>query len=1478
MTLHNVVDVSGKSLTAQHPDQNIARHQSVNKSLNAQHFLAFPESLFGRFSQQKRLLNAWKQAIKGKQIVSIAGPSGSGKTALVNSIGRHIRKKHFRFATGKFDQIHHHSPYGAITPAIDSVISWILSRNQKEFEQWKAKLASALKDDAWLLIDIFADLELIIGPQPVGSSLSPIEEKNRFSYLFKQFFQALTDPKYPLLLFIDDLQWADAASMELISTICHADAVHSILFVGAYRDKEITDDHPWLKLLRELEQKGFATAQLTLPPLKKIHINQFLNQTLNCSRQEATELSEALLKKTGGLPMDIRQMLLSLEDSKLLSYVADTSCWQWNMTGINQLPADKNAAELIARRIQRLDTRVVDILLTAACMGSHFNLAKLGCYYELDIASLNDAINTAERAGIVIEIVSEQYDKSELAGHTAKTYAFAHDSIHKQLLHSIPEQQRRKRSGQIGVKLLAGLTSRSPTNDLLLVTSLLNFVPDTSRSPRHCLHYAKLNWRSGRIALQRAAYEPALAYFCKGIELLGQHVNPEEVKHASDPELLLRLYQGAAQAAFFTGRFEQMNRYIDYADHLVDEPLKKIKLYETRVCSLYARNMMDEAIDVALAFSHQLGVRIKKHPGKGDIILGLIKTHFLLRKKSVSDLAALPKMTDPKMLAALHILSCVTLSSFYARPELLPLIIFKSIELSLKYGNTDISAFGYAGYGFVLCGVLRKIDRGHQFGQLAYALLKKYQLKNMASRTKITVEGFINHWKKPVSQTLPVMLNAYKTGLETGDHQFAAISAAAYCSFSFHCGVQLQELQIKMNNFAESLKELKQDVALSDLNICRQSVLNLTTLNPEPWILKGPLHHLESDTPSLQQTHNHFGLFNQTYLSMYLCLLFNRYREAARFSHKALKLYDAAIALPESYNYLFYDSLIRLSLLPNSVERTRKKALRHIIKNQKKLAGWLHCNPVNIQHKYDLVQGLLHAHFLAHDKAEHNFAKAMTGARQADYLNDQALVAETIGRYYLSREDTEAARHYLCQAYRLYFKWGAVAKTSAIKRNYPPFTLNETSPAQPEYTKQRVINERRVDARELYAVLNASQSIANETRLSNVMTQLIECILDNSGCNKAVICFVDAGELKLQGMVTAMPKVTQILQNTPLTGQPTFAPQTILNYVQHSQQSIILGNAFQSEIFQIDPYITARPCLSVLCTPIITRNRVTGILYLENDQIENAFSEKHFRIVDILLSQAIVSIENSKLYESLHQEKEQKDAAHHEINAHKKLLRNMSTELAMVEERERKAIADDLHDSVTQTLALSILKLKKLGTSLASKQQKEIDTIIHQLDQTMTGVRSLTFQISPKILYDFGLVAALEWLADDIETRYGIEVSLINDINKQETLAHLSETATVTLYRAIRELLINVCKHAQTGLAIVQIGNTDTTLTIIVKDHGRGFGTVNRKRQGFGLISLQEHLQALGGNMRIDFVENAGSKVTISLPLKENQEHNDEAI
>ncbi len=1449
--------------------------------------LRIPETIFGRNKERQLIIDAWNSVkFKSvKQVVSLSGEPGVGKTGLIHNIFFERFNHEENAIWGKFDQAMHNTPYSVFITAFQTLIDRILGKNQKEFDIWKNTLKRVLGSNGQLVINIYPDLEKIIGPQPPVASLSPIAEKNRFDYVFKKFIGAFSNKNAPLILFIDDLQWADSASMEVIRSICLEEVICPLLLITAFREKEMPSSHGWNDLIKQMAENNVSRLHFHLSPLAPAQVSEIICKTLNITSDCAEELSETTLLKTRGNPQFIKDFLNFIYHKKLIWYDAAAATWKWNLNSIKMARISDSAAGIIKQHIRTLGGESQRLLKLAACLGNRFSLKTLIIGSGKDARQVQDLVEPLVREGIInLYKTVEDKDSNTKQKKNIYTeqilYSFSHDIIQQEALHLFDQFQLEKKQWQIGNRFLVYFNKKIPREYKSVTTDLLNAGSTQCRYEEEKLALARLNNECGKSALENIAYQAAYDYFHKGISLVQSSISNvnKSIVWGIDFSLSLSLYEGCAHAVFLLSRFDELDDLFRLMDENIADMIQKTFFYELKIGALFARNRMEEAIDLTLDFSSSLGIHFPQKTRKFHVIAAFLKTRILLFNKKADDLERLPLMTDPAKLAALRVINSAILAFHTVRPDLMALIVFKSIQLSVRYGITETCVFGYAGYGLTLCGRFNRIEEGISFGRLALRLVEKHRLKSIEARTNSVFQNFIIHWKDDLKNIREHLLNNYKIGLETGDHQFACICAYSFCSSGFFCGESLEILNSQLNKSKKIIQNLNNAIVLHSMNILLHAISQLTSDSRKSIEKIGDLKGIKTDLKKIVQSNDLMGLFNYYHLSMMMSYLFQKIDNAVDSANSARKHFDVIMGMVDSVNFIFYETLSRISFLEFCPASLKKSNLRQVKSNVKLFQKWADLSPGKFAHKLYLLKARLFELKNNSNKANRFYDLAVTSSGKTAYVHDRSVIMESAGRFYLRADETNKAGILLKQAYDNYLIWGAVAKANDMKLKYPPYLFQTDAPQNitEEQNGDRKIHKRLGDDMitsytvDIHTILKASQAIAKETQFDVLMDSLIRSILENSGASKAVLLMYSNNTLKMEVGAKVNPLKTEIMGSVPFDDSTQKLPVSIIHYVKRTDQSIILNNALQSDEFGQDPYVKKNRPISILCSPIYNKNMKAGMLYLENNFIQGTFSEERLKILNILISQAVVSIENAMLFKTLDREKIQKEAAVGEIKLQKRLIENMSSQIVMLEERERKALADDLHDSASQLLSICLLNLQQLKRELSQKQQHELESTHRLLKKALQEIRSITFQLSPKVLHEFGLTAAIDWLAEDLYVQTSLECTFFN---KLTTDIDLNETVNVTIYRAVRELLINIVKHAETMRAQITLSDENQMLRLTVEDGGRGFALDSQQfskdiqHNGYGLWRIKEKIHALNGSVSIGSHLGKGTRVTIRVPI-----------
>jgi len=1169
-----------------------------------------PQKLYGRDSEIETLLTAFKKASQGaSSMMLIAGYAGIGKSTLVQEIYKPITEKRGFFIAGKFNQFQRNTPYAGIVMAFRDLVDQLFTVDPERLAKWKEKILRAVGPNGQVVSQVIPEIEIIIGTQPPVPTLNPTATQNRFNYVFQNFIQLFCQPEHPLAIFLDDLQWADSASLKLMTLMM---AQNQYLFlIGAYRDNEVDANHPLMLSMSKLNIKT-----ITIPPLSLSHINQLIADALSSTLEETHPLAALVKRKTGGNPFFMGEFLKTLYIEELLNFNPKQGQWQWDLAQIQARNITDNVVELMTEKVHKLSEKTQHILKFAACIGNNFDLETLAIVSEKDAQETKADLWDALAEGLVLAL--------------EKTYKFAHDRVQRAIYSLIPEAQKQVLHWQIGQLLLKNTPHKEQR--VFAIVDQLNAGLELIKQPSERDEVADLNLLAGKKARASAAYQHAWDYFSVGLGLLSRDNNSWQTQY----DLALALHVEAAEAAYLSGQIEQMEQLLEVVLQQAKTLLDKIKAYEIKISSYLAQDKMLDAIETALPVLAQLGISLPQKTKKWQIILGLLQTKITLFGKPTEDLIDLPEMTDSTKQAAMRLLSSITSAAYIGKPELFPLLVFKQVNLSLKYGNTALSAYAYAAYGVILCGHVGDIEAGYQFGQLALALLERFDGREIKSKTLYVVNNFIRHWKEHAKETVKPMLMAYQSGLEVGDLEFAAYAVMGHPINSYVISQELAiiEREITAEYSSEIVRVLKQGSGWHLPEIYGQVFKNLMGQSDDPSCLSCERYDEHKMLNIYLESKNLSALGYFYCNKVTLSYLFKAYPQAVESATQAEKYLEGITGNMLVPLFHFYDSLARLAVFPDAQPPEQKHHLKKVAANQKKMKKWAHHAPMNHLHKFYLVEAE-RARVLGQEASEY-YGKAISLAHENKYLNEEALAHELAGQYYLAKEQNSLANEHLRHAHQAYSRWGAVAKVKDLEKRY------QQIPVQPGYerTEQRKPREEG-KTRELDSVLKA---IAGEIELARLLEKLITILIENAGAQRACLILDKNGQWVIEAEGTN-DKLT-VLQSQAIAPSKysTLVPTTLINYVGRTKVELVLDDAILEGQLTHDNYFVNNKTKSALCTPLLNQNKLIGLLYLENNMTTEAFTPKRLEVLSVLSSQAAISLENALLYRTLEQKLEERTA------------------------------------------------------------------------------------------------------------------------------------------------------------------------------------------------------------------------------------------
>ncbi|MGB3405250.1 MAG: serine/threonine-protein kinase PknK, partial [Microcoleaceae cyanobacterium] len=746
-----------------------------------------PEKLYGRDSEVQILLDAFERTAEGNsEMMLVAGFSGIGKTAVVNVVHKPITRQKGYFIKGKFDQFNRNVPLSAFVQAFRDLVGQLLCESDAQLAQWQANIIEALGENGQVLIEVIPELELIIGQQPSVTELSGTAAQNRFNRLLQKFVEVFTTKDHPLVIFLDDLQWADLASLQLIKLLMKNS--HYLLMLGAYRDNEVSATHPFILTVEELEKAEAVVNTITLKPLTFEDTNHLIADTLNCSIQLAQPLTELINHKTKGNPFFTTQFLKALYEDGHITFNRDHRYWECDIVQVKTLALTDDVVEFMAVQLQKLPAETQQILKLAACVGNQFDLNTLAIVSEQLPTDAATALWKALQDGLILPTTKvykffQDVEQSNTEDTVNPKYRFLHDRVQQAAYSLIPEDQKQASHLQIGQLLQHNLSEIEKEEQLFDIVGHLNLATELITQAQEREALARLNLAAGQKARNATAYLAAIRFVQTGLELLS--TNCWQTQY----ELTLNLHVAAAETAYLNGDFEGMEalavRVLQEAQTILD----KVKIYQIQINALTSQSQVSEAIALGENVLTQLGVEFSSEADDAFTGKALQTLASQLQGKQIEELIDLPVMSDPHTIAAMQVSAMLFSPIFMAKPTLLPLLCSTMVSLSLQFGNAPASTIGYVSYGMVLSAFLGEVETGYRFGQVALNLIDRFNAREFKSITLLLFSTFIHHRHKALRTTIPTIKEAYLAGMETGNFLYAGCCLSEYLYDHFFAGV-----------------------------------------------------------------------------------------------------------------------------------------------------------------------------------------------------------------------------------------------------------------------------------------------------------------------------------------------------------------------------------------------------------------------------------------------------------------------------------------------------------------------------------------------------------------------------------------------------------------------------------------------------------------------------------------------------------------
>ena len=1189
------------------------RHRSIGHfalgARDATGQLCFREKLYGREADVTRLLAAFDRVVTrgSAALVLVSGYSGIGKSSVVNELHRAMVPPRGLFAAGKFDQYKRGVPYATLAQAFQSLMRQLLSKSDLELDRWRRALTQALGANGRLLINLIPELALIIGEQPAVPDLSGPDAQNRILLVFRQLLNVFARDEHPLVLVLDDLQWLDAATLAVFEDFATQQAVRNLLLVGIYRDNEVGPSHPLTRKLQLLREAGVVAEEIVLGPVQPEHIATMIADALGAEPQHVGPLAQIAFEKTRGNPFFTMQFISALADETLLAYDPKASTWQWHIDRIKARSVGDNVVDLMIERLSRLPAASLQALKQMACLGNSIAIARFCRILGTSEPDTQGLLREALHSGLLLQIDD--------------TYAFAHDRVHEAAYAMLAVAERPEVHRNIGARLVANLADNEVEAQIFEIVSQFNRADFGMAQTGARITAASLNLRAGRKAKSSAAFKAARTYFAKGIDQLGDD------GWYSQYELAFALHLENAQCTFLSSEFDEAERLIVALLQRAQTKIDSAAVHRLKVELHVVRSENDLAVASALSALRPLGIELSAKPSWADVQREYDRIWTTLNGRSFDSIADLPAMTDPEKLATVRLLAELQPPAYFTSFNLMTLVICHMVNLSLVHGSPATNQ-GYAMFGWIIGPAFGRYQEGYRISVLACAMAAKGNDLLDTARVQSSL-ALTAQWTQPLLTSAQWYRKAYEIGLRAGDLYFAAYPVSSAVQALFLSGQQLEQVAIAAEEYLVFTRGIGFRDGTDLIVTTERAVASLRGLTRDLGHYGDRSFDQEVFESELTGSRMAAVIYWYWTRKIMLYVLAGDYESALRSAGRAKPTDGIRVVQVQEMDYHYYTALAIAAVIADASGPRRDDLARELRTHHQQLGAWAEeTRSPTFADKHILISAEIARLDGRDSEAQLLYEDSIRLARQHGFLQNEGVASETAARFYAARGLETIARAYLREARHCYLRWGAHAKVRQMEALYPPI-----------WGEQRALDSTATAIQlsehlDLATVIEVSQAVSSEIDLARLIETTMRTVIKDAGAERAVLVLVRHAEHRVAAEArTDAEGVLVSLRDLSVIGAEL--PESVVQYVAHTGESVILDDAQVQNAFSSDTYIQRQRTRSLLCLPLRHQAKPVGLLYLENNLAAHVFTAKRVTILRLLASQAAISLENSRLYDDL---------------------------------------------------------------------------------------------------------------------------------------------------------------------------------------------------------------------------------------------------
>ncbi|WNG61239.1 AAA family ATPase [Archangium gephyra] len=1349
----------------------LRRGESEDFPLGLQDFPArfqLPQQLYGREAEVRTLLGAFENVVRDGRPgwVLVRGFSGIGKSSIVQELHRPVLERRGFFLRGKFNALQRDVPYDTLAQATRALVQQVLAGSDEEVAAWRQRLAEAFEGNGQVLVDVVPQLEMVVGKQPAAPQLPPAETRNRFNRLFQRFLGVFASSGRPLVLFLDDLQWADFASLQLLKFLVTHPDTPPLLLIGAYRDNEVGTSHPLALVLEEARKEGARFSDLQLGPLSPGQTRQLVADALSGAGQEVLEpLSELLQARTGGNPFFLLQFLQTLYQDGLVERVPRGG-WLWNADAVRAMAYADNVVDFMAGRLRKLPAPAQRLLCLAACVGNTFPLEKLALLTRQDASEVELGLEPALQEELVMQSGTQHY-------------RFLHDRIQQAAYAMLAEPERKAIHLEIGRLLWGRLSPGELRERLFDVVGQLNAGVELMGDEEERTRLARLNAEAGFRAQSSTAHRSAIGYFAMALRLMSGGL------WETAPELAFKLRLGQASSELMCGNGPEARRIVAElrARPLAHQELAAVYRLESNI--LLIANQPEAAAVCLLECLERFGLRIPARPTWDEVNAARQEVESLLGDRSIEGLVELPRLTDPEVKTVMGLLGALFAPAFFTSETLLALHLCHMVALTLRHGSTDESASAYVWYGFVTSCLFKDPHRGYAFGRLACEFVERNDISAYRARVLFT-QAHVSLWVRPLREAKELYQKAFQQALLSGDLQIAGYCCIFIAWLQLSMGAELAEVEREAVTHAEfarraGFRDASNITGL--LGAFSRQMRGLTesfgTLNGEGFreeVIEGLLltgmAPLKCSYPVIK-TRSRF--------------MAGAYEEARQAADKAQGMLWAVLGRIQLLDHHLYRALTLAACCRDAAPPLREQYLKDIQQHRRQLEEWATSCPETFRAAERMVAAELHRLHGRLELALRGYEEAIDAAREHGLIHNVAVASELASRFWKEAGIPLIALAYARQARDAYLQWGAEGKVRHLDEQWPDISRLVLSG---QGTTSYDTGSKLLDA---LSLVKAQQALSSEMDLERLVGTLMRVAMENAGAQRGALLLLQGETLAVAAQVESSEDEVRAVSLEQASWR---LPWALITYVRRTGEHVLIEDTSQPHAFSSGPDGISSQAGSVLCLPLNRGEAFYGVLYLENALTAEAFNPSRITLLQHLASQASISMENARLYSEVRQAETALRQANEELESRvEERTRELKLAQANLVETARmvgkaEVASSVLHD-VGNALTSLVVDSDALRRTVEASRMGRVEQVVDLMAQHRDDLAGF-FTKDPRGLQLFTYLAGLagELTQERVSLQQGME-DLAKNVDRVRTIIQMQQAY------AKATLLVEECDLAE---------------------------------------------------------------------------------